>query len=56
MVIIPLKEYSRQPMATTSRQQFCGNTLNIFSHEDLNFQWSKAYSYYLSPPTQKDII
>jgi hypothetical protein len=30
--------------------------LNIFGHEDQNFQWSKAYSYYSSPPAQKDVI
>jgi hypothetical protein len=43
-------------MVETTRQQFCGDTLNIFGREDQNFQWSRAYSYYSSPPTQKDII
>jgi hypothetical protein len=43
-------------MATTTRQQLCGDTLNIFGREDQNFQWSRAYSYYSSPPAQKDII
>jgi hypothetical protein len=43
-------------MATNTRQKFCGNTLNIFGHEDQNFQWSRAYSYYSSPPAQKDVI
>jgi hypothetical protein len=42
-------------MATSTRQQFCGDTLNIFGREDQNFQWSRAYWYYSSPPTaQKD--
>jgi hypothetical protein len=43
-------------METSTRQQFCGDTLNIFGREDQNFQWSRAYSYYSSPPAQKDII
>jgi hypothetical protein len=42
-------------METSTRQQFCGDTLNIFGCEDQNFQWSRAYWYYSSPPTaQKD--
>jgi hypothetical protein len=43
-------------MATTSRQQFFGDTLNIFGREDQNFQWSRAYSYYSSSPAQKDVM
>jgi hypothetical protein len=43
-------------METTTRQQLCGDTLNIFGREDQNFQWSRAYSYYSSPPAQKDVI
>jgi hypothetical protein len=43
-------------MAASTRQQFCGDTLNIFGREDQNFQWSRAYSYYSSPPAQKDVI
>ena len=43
-------------MEATTRQLFCGDTLNIFGHEDKKFQWPKAYSYYSSPPAQKDVI
>jgi hypothetical protein len=43
-------------MTTSSRKQFCGDTLNIFGREDQNFQWSRVYSYYSSPPTHKDVI
>jgi hypothetical protein len=43
-------------MEESTRQQFCGDTLNIFGHEDQNFQWSIAYSYYSSPPAQKHVI
>jgi hypothetical protein len=43
-------------MVATTRQQFCGDTLNIFGREDQNFQWSIAYSYYSSHLAQKDII
>jgi hypothetical protein len=43
-------------METSSKQHFCGDTLNIFGHEDHNFQWLRAYSYYSSPPVDKDII
>jgi hypothetical protein len=42
-------------MEATS-QQFCGDTLNIFRHEDQNFQRSRAYSYYSSPSSQKEVI
>jgi hypothetical protein len=42
-------------MAPT-RQQFCGDTVNIFGREDQNFQWSRAYSYYSSPSAQNEII
>jgi len=42
-------------MEASTRQQFCGDTLNIFGSEDQNFQLSRAYLYYYSPPTaQKD--
>jgi hypothetical protein len=43
-------------MATSSRHELCGDTLNIFCREDKNFHWSSAYSYYSSPPAQKDVI
>jgi hypothetical protein len=43
-------------MAAAARQQLCGDTVNIFCREDQNFQWSRAYSYYSSSPTQKDVI
>jgi hypothetical protein len=43
-------------MAAASRQQFCGDNLNIFGREDQNFQLSRAYSYYSSPPAQKEVI
>jgi hypothetical protein len=46
---------SRQLMAAT-RQQFCGDTVNIFGREDQNFQWSRAYSYYSSPSAQNEVI
>jgi len=39
-----------------ARQHLCGDTLNIFRHEDQSFQWSKAYYYYSSPSTQKEVI
>ena len=41
---------SRKLMAAT-RHQFCGDTVNIFGHEDQKFQWSRAYTYYSSPST-----
>jgi hypothetical protein len=43
-------------MAAISRQQFCGDTLNIFGRKDQNFQWSRTYSYYSSPSAQKEVI
>jgi hypothetical protein len=43
-------------MVASSRQQFCGDTLNIFGHEDQNFQWLREYSYYSSPLAHKDVI
>jgi hypothetical protein len=46
---------SRQLMEAT-RQQFCGDTVNTFGHDDQNFQWSRAYSYYSSPSAQKEVI
>jgi hypothetical protein len=42
-------------MAST-RQQFCGDTVNIFGREDQNFQWSRAYSYYSTPAAQNEVI
>jgi hypothetical protein len=32
------------------RQQFCGDTLNLFGQEDQNFHWSRSYWYYSSLP------
>jgi hypothetical protein len=46
--------HSRQLMAAT-RQQFCRDTVNTFGHDDQNFQWSRAYSYYSSPSAQKEV-
>jgi hypothetical protein len=40
----------------SARQQLCGDTVNIFRHEDQNFQWSREYSYYSSPATQNEVI
>jgi hypothetical protein len=39
-----------------ARQHFCGDTLNIFGHEDQSFQWSIAYDYYSSTSAQKKVI
>ena len=38
------------------RQQFCGDTMNIFGSKDQNFQWSRAYSYYSSHSTHNEVI
>jgi hypothetical protein len=38
------------------RQQFCGNTVNMFAEEDQRFQWSKAYFYYSSHFTENEVI
>jgi hypothetical protein len=54
--IIWLKEHSRQPMVVAARKHICGDTLNIFGHEDHKFQWSRAYSYYSSPLAKKEVI
>ena len=43
-------------MEKSNREQFCGDTLNIFSREDQNFHWSRENLYYSSPPAQKDVI
>jgi hypothetical protein len=43
-------------MVEASRKYFYGDTLIIFGREDQNFQWSREYSYYSSPPAQKDVI
>jgi hypothetical protein len=42
-------------MAAT-RQQFCGDTVNIFGREDQNFHWFKAYSYYSSCSVHNEVI
>jgi hypothetical protein len=39
-----------------AQHHFCGDTVNIFGHEDKNFQWSKAHSYNSSPSTQNEVI
>jgi hypothetical protein len=38
------------------RQQFCGDTVNMFAREDQCFQWSRAYFYYSSCSTQNEVI
>ena len=43
-------------MEASTRQYFCGDTLNIFGHEDHNFQWSRAYLYYSSSLAHKYVI
>jgi hypothetical protein len=43
-------------MEASTRQQFCGDILNIFGCEDQNLQWSIEYSYYSFPPPHKDVI
>jgi hypothetical protein len=43
-------------MEAVARQKLCGDYLNIFGCEDLKFHWSKEYSDYSSPPTQKYVI
>jgi hypothetical protein len=40
----------------TSRQQFCGDTVNIFGHQDQKFQWSRAYFYYSSHSAHNEVI
>jgi hypothetical protein len=46
---------SHKPMAS-ARQQFCGDTMNIFGREDHNFKWSRAYSYYSTPAAENQVI
>jgi hypothetical protein len=46
---------SHKPMAST-RQQFCGDTMNIFECEDQKFQWSREYSYYSTPAAHNQVI
>jgi len=36
------------PKLVTRKQQFCGDTLNLFAREDQNYNWSQSYWYYLS--------
>jgi hypothetical protein len=43
-------------LMAASRQQFCGDTVNIFGHQDQNFQWSRAYFYYSSHSAQNEVI
>jgi hypothetical protein len=50
------KERSCQLIEAITRQNFCGDTLNIFGREDENFQWSRVYSYYSSYSSQKEVI
>jgi hypothetical protein len=38
------------------RQQFCGDTVNMFTEEDQRFQWSRAYFYYSSRSAQNEVI
>jgi hypothetical protein len=40
----------------SARQQFCGDTVNIFGREDQNFQWSRAYSYYSTSAAENQVI
>ena len=37
-------------------QQFCGDTINIFGHQDQNLHWSKTYFYYSSCSSQNEVI
>jgi hypothetical protein len=32
------------------KQQFCGDTLNLFAREDYNFHWSRSYWYFTTFP------
>jgi hypothetical protein len=41
---------------SASRQHFCGDTVNIFGHQDQKFQWSRAYFYYSSHSAQNEVI
>jgi hypothetical protein len=43
-------------LMAAGRQQFCGDTVNMFAHEDQNFQWSRAYFYYSSHSAQNEVI
>jgi hypothetical protein len=43
-------------LMAAGRQQFCGDTVNIFGHQDQNFQWSRAYFYYSSHSAQNEVI
>jgi hypothetical protein len=43
-------------LMVAGRQQFCGDTVNIFEHHDQNFQWSRAYFYYASHSAQNEVI
>jgi hypothetical protein len=43
-------------LMATGWQQFCGDIVNIFGHEDQKFQWSRAYFYYSSDSAQKEVI
>jgi hypothetical protein len=39
-----------------TRQHLCGDTLNIFGHEDQRFQWSIVYDYYSGTSAQRKVI
>jgi hypothetical protein len=49
------KKPSHKPMAS-SPHQFCGDTVNTYGREDQNFDWSRAFSYYIIPTTENQVI
>jgi hypothetical protein len=40
----------------SARHQFCGDTVNIFGHENQNFHWSRAFSYYSTSVIENQVI
>jgi hypothetical protein len=46
---------SHKPMAS-SRQQICGDTVNILKRKDHNFECSRAYSYYSTYVAENQVI
>jgi hypothetical protein len=56
LILSGSKECSRKLMVVATWQHFCGDTSNTFGREDQNFQWSRAYSYYPSPSSQREVI
>jgi hypothetical protein len=42
-------------MAST-RQQFCGDTVNIFRRKDQNFHWFREFSYYSTFAAKNQVI